>query len=38
MADRFVVMARGAVAADIRRDQVTVDDLVELQLTGKTGS
>ncbi len=38
VADRFVVMARGAVAADIRRDQVTVDDLVELQLTGKTGT
>ncbi len=32
VADRFLVMVRGAVAADIRRDQVTVDELVRLQL------
>jgi ABC-type sugar transport system ATPase subunit len=35
VADRFLVMVRGGVAADMRRDQVTVDDLVQLQLGGK---
>ncbi|MGO9410587.1 MAG: ATP-binding cassette domain-containing protein [Spirochaetia bacterium] len=34
VADRFLVMARGAVAASFSRDEVTVDDLVRLQVSG----
>ncbi len=34
VADRFLVMVRGTVAANLQRDQVTVDDLVRLQLGG----
>ncbi len=34
VADRFLVMVRGNVAANLRRDQATVDDLVRLQLGG----
>ncbi|HVO21455.1 MAG TPA: ATP-binding cassette domain-containing protein [Anaeromyxobacter sp.] len=32
VADRFVVMARGAVVASLRREEASVDDLVRLQL------
>ncbi len=35
VADRFLVMVRGKVAANIRREDVTVEDLVRLQLEGK---
>ena len=35
VADRFIVMYRGAVAADIRRDAVTVEELIRLQLAEK---
>jgi len=38
VADRFLVMVRGTVAASVRRDEVTVEDLVELQLAGKADS
>jgi simple sugar transport system ATP-binding protein len=34
VADRFVVMLRGAVAANLRKQEVTVDDLVNLQIAG----
>jgi simple sugar transport system ATP-binding protein len=34
VADRFVVMLRGAVAANLRKQDVTVDDLVNLQIVG----
>jgi len=35
VADRFLVMVRGRVAANIRREEVTVEDLVQMQLAGK---
>jgi simple sugar transport system ATP-binding protein len=34
VADRFVVMLRGAVAANLRKQDVTVDDLINLQIVG----
>ncbi len=34
VADRFLVMVRGTVAANLPRDRATVDDLVRLQLGG----
>jgi len=37
VADRFLVMVRGEVAANIKRDKVTVEDLVRLQIAGKAG-
>jgi simple sugar transport system ATP-binding protein len=36
VADRFIVMARGAVASVVRRQEVTVEDLIQMQLTPKT--
>ena len=38
VADRFLVMVRGSVAANLRRNDVTVDDLVRMQLAGKPES
>ncbi len=35
VADRFIVMARGAVASVVRRQEVTVEDLIQMQLTPK---
>jgi len=35
VADRFLVMARGVVVSNIRRDEVTVEELVQMQLAGK---
>jgi len=37
VADRFIVMVRGKVAADVSHEEVTVEDLVRLQLAGKSG-
>jgi len=34
VADRFLLVKRGIVAANLPRDQVTVEDLVELQVAG----
>ena len=34
VADRFVVMLRGSIVANLPKQQVTVDDLIDLQIAG----